>query len=71
MDKILEFIKVSKLDLNNDKNYCVIVYKTIGPLSRDLIFIYKNIDEFESKVREDIKNINKMFGIEFQIWKFD
>lgn len=71
MASLLEFIKKSKTDLNGNENYCVIVYKSIGPLNKEVGFVYKNLEEFRLKITDDIKNINPIFGIDFQIWKFD
>lgn len=71
MDSLLKFIKESKIELNGNLNYCVVVYKTVGPLNREVGFVYKNLDEFKLKITDDIKRLDSMFGIDFQIWIFD
>lgn len=68
---LLNFYKESKEALGDSKNYCVIVYKTVGPLNKEIGFIYKDLDEFKNKATDDIKKIPGMYGIKFQIWMYD
>ena len=53
-------------------NYCVLV-NSKNPIveSTYTSFIYKNLDEFKSKVSNDIRKINSAHDIKFSIWVFD
>jgi hypothetical protein len=57
MKMISNFVEVSKKEIKDRKDYCILVYATLSPLNRDLKLIYKDIDEFEKKVEIDIRGI--------------
>lgn len=71
MKMLSNFIEKSKKEIKDRKDYCVMVYSTLSPLNRDLKLVYRNMEEFEKKVEIDIKGINSIFGIEFQVWFFN
>ncbi len=39
--------------------------------NRNIKKIYKNIEDFENKFEEDVKNVDVMFGITVGIYEFD
>jgi len=56
----------------NEGDYCMIVYsRSVMHGNKWVKFIYKNISDFESKVLNDIKNIDEMRAIDFEMWIFD
>ncbi len=71
MKTLSNFIEKSKEDIKNRKDYCILVYSTLSTLNKDLKLVYKNINDFENKIEKDIKSINVIFGVEFQVRFFD
>ena len=66
-----DFIEDVKNNINDiGDNYCIIVYTMIQD-KREVKLIYKTLKDFESKVENDIKGIDPMYGIDFQLWAFD
>lgn len=68
-----EFINQTKRDIIDNKigdNYCILVSRTTA-FDTKVRFVYKNIEEFEKKIDSDVKNINSIFGVEFELWVFD
>lgn len=63
-----EFIEKNK-DLRHD-NYCVLVYNTIGCLNREVILIYKNLDDFSNRLKTDIEN-KILYDLEFEIYSYN
>lgn len=75
-DKIKAHINdcIAELDKRNLKegDYCMIVYsRSVMHGNKSVKFIYKNISDFESKVLNDIKVIDEMRAIDFELWLFD
>lgn len=68
-DNMREYISSN----NIGDNHCVILYVFDGlnPTDKTVNRIYKNVDEFESKVENHISQIDPMLGIDFQFWIFD
>jgi hypothetical protein len=60
--------KVTELELEG--KYCIVVY-THTSISRNVKYIYKNIEDFETKIENDIASINSMYSIDFQMWIFN
>ncbi len=58
---------------NQEENHCVILYVFDNYESGFKVVnkIYKNVDDFELKVHDHIKEIDPMLGIDFQLWIFD
>ncbi len=54
-------------------NYCITFFTTSGFMgsNRNIKKIYKNIEDFENKFEEDVKNVDVMFGITVGIYEFD
>lgn len=75
--EIKEFVQAAKADVERDNqhgNYCIILYTVHGsPINEHLAArcIYKSLDDFEQRVEAEIKGIDLMFGIWFQLWYFD
>jgi len=57
--------KVIKTD-NLEGKYCIIII-----VDSSIKYIYKTIEDFSDKVENDIKDIDKMFSIDFQLWIYD
>jgi hypothetical protein len=78
-EKLKDILEKFEAELSANKaaggDYCVIVYARHSMQSvhgcKTVKFIYKNIADFESRVLEDIKKIDPMFSVDFQIWFFD
>lgn len=65
------YAEVNKLKLN-DGDYCMIVYsRSVMSGGKFVKFIYKDVVEFEKKVFNDIKSIDEMRAIDFEMWIFD
>jgi hypothetical protein len=75
--EIKEFVQAAKADIERDNqqgNYCIILYTVHGSTINERLVarcIYKSIDDFEQRVEGEIKGIDPMFGIRFQLWYFD
>lgn len=52
--------------------YCIIVFAT-NPMNggRNIILVYKDIDDFKKKVRKDSKKAGDSVIINFELWSFD
>lgn len=75
-DKIKAFANecIAEAKENNlqEGDYCLIVYsRSVMYGSKWVKFIYKTIADFESKVLNDIKEIDEMMAIDFEMWIFD
>lgn len=75
-DKIKAFanecIALAKNDGLQAGDYCLIVYsRSVICGSKWVKFIYKTIADFEGKVLNDIKEIDEMMAIDFEMWIFD
>lgn len=71
--KINKFIKETKELLINENignNYCIIIYVSRYGIKK-VKFIYKSIYDFEKKIINDLKKIEKGLGIDFHTWFFD
>lgn len=75
LSKIGEFIEKCRADgyvYNNGSKYCVIVWKTrLLTMERTIAAIYPTLYDFNLKVAQLVEGIDKMHGIDFQIWEFD
>ncbi len=69
-EKIKLFINDCTVEINNRKlnenEYCIIVY-----VSKKVEYVYKNILDFEYKILSNIKNIDTIASIDFEMWIFD
>lgn len=63
-----EFIEKNK-DITHDK-YCVLVYNTIGDINREVILIYKNLDDFKNRLEGDIEN-KILYELKFEIYLYN
>jgi len=57
---------------NKEGTYCIIVY-AICPIHGAMYveFVYKDINEYNTKIANDIKKIDSKYGISTRVWIFD
>lgn len=72
--KISQFIKESKEYIKNNhlKSYCICLYIVNNSYHyRYIRYIFKNLKEFENKVKKYIEKIDEGYGIQFETREFD
>lgn len=75
-EKVKNFANDCVIEMHEKKlkeaDFCIIVYsKSIMFGNTKVRFIYKNVIEFQKKVLNDIKSIDEMMAIDFEMWIFD
>lgn len=59
---------------NGEENSCVVVYKTYtmsDKTIKTLYKIYKSIEIFEAKAESDFEAVDKIYGIDIELYSFD
>lgn len=70
LKKIISSFKKDIIEYDIEDNYCIIVYSVIN-FCKHVLFIYKNIESFEKNFLQDESNIDSIFGIDVELYKFD
>ena len=74
--KINSFVELSKSELKSGNikkgGYTIIVFaKNIMSGGRNISFVYKDITDFNKKIRQHSKKLTSDVEINFELWSFD
>jgi len=68
-----EYYKILVRDKLKEDQVCIIAYKTASHVRghREVYRVYKTVEDFKNRFVDDANKLDRIFGIQLQVWIYD